>query len=198
VEHLVEDVPSSSDKELWEIVRRKRPCLTQGNGDEEVMVEHKDPPAKRLATAKAVTAALNKGAERQRRGKEKKTTSLQIPTKQPKIQTEAFTTPKGKGQPRAREVGEGSKDSLTKNRFNLETPKDILKSAPSQPNGVYSALAERMAEDGDWADSLWDIRDRLVLVAIYGSKDLGRLEGKPPPKKSCPGCIQKGDKEGMS
>jgi len=39
-----------------------------------------------------------------------------------------------------------------------------------------------MAEDGDWADGLWSIRGRLVLVAIYGAKDLGKSEGKTPPR----------------
>jgi len=106
----------------------------------------------------------------------------QNPTKQPKIQTEAFTTPKGKSQSRPREVGKGSKDTLTKSKFDLDIPEDILKSAPSQPDGVYSVLAERMAEDGDWGDGLWNIRDRLVLVTIYGARDLGRSEGKVPPR----------------
>jgi len=55
----------------------------------------------------------------QRKGKEKKTdtpmeTALQNPTKKPMIQTEAFMTPKGKSQPEAGEVGEGSRDFLTK------------------------------------------------------------------------------------
>jgi len=59
---------------------------------------------------------------------------------------------------------------------------DILKLSPIQPDGVYLALAARMAEDRDWADSLWGIRDRLVLVVIYGARDLGRLEGKFPPR----------------
>jgi len=39
-----------------------------------------------------------------------------------------------------------------------------------------------MAEDGDWADGLWNIRERLVLVTVYGARDLGRLEGKVPPR----------------
>jgi len=51
----------------------------------------------------------------------------------------------------------------------------------SQLDGVYLALVERMAEDGDWADGLWNIKERLILVAIYGAKDLGRSEGKIPP-----------------
>ena len=75
-------------------------------------------------------------------------------------------TPKGKSKPKTREVREGSKEILTRSKFNLEIPKDILKSTPSQPDGVYSALEERMAEDGDWADGLWNIRERLILVAI--------------------------------
>jgi len=47
---------------------------------------------------------------------------------------------------------------------------------------VSMALAERMAEDGDWANSLWNVRERLILVAVYGAKDLGRLEGKIAPR----------------
>jgi len=103
-------------------------------------------------------------------------------TKLPKIQTEAFTTPNRKSKAKNREVGEGSKDILTRSKFSLKTPKDILKTALSQPNGVYLALAERMAEDGDWEDGLWIIKKRLVLVTVYGAKDLSRLEGKITPR----------------
>jgi len=76
----------SSDKELWEFVRRKRPCPTKGNGNGEGSVEHEGPPAKKPAMAEAVAAALNKGFEMQRKGKEKKTntpmeTAPQNPTK---------------------------------------------------------------------------------------------------------------------
>jgi len=39
-----------------------------------------------------------------------------------------------------------------------------------------------MAEDGDWADRLWNNRGRLVLVVVYGARDLGRSEGKAPPR----------------
>jgi len=131
-EHLVEDISSSSDKELWELVKRKRPCPARGNGNGEGSVEHEGPPpTKKPAMAEAVATALNKGFEMQRKGKEKKTDTPmeapQNPTKWPKIHTEAFTTPKGKSQPRSGEVGEGSKDTLTKSKFDLEIPKDILK-----------------------------------------------------------------------
>ena len=137
--------------------------------------------------AEAVANALNKGFEMQEKKKEKKTDPpMEIvplnPAKWPKIQTEAFATPKGKGQPKSGEASEGSKGPLTKSRFDLGIPKDILKSAPSQADGVYSTLVERMAEDRDWADGLWNIRDRLVLVIVYGAKDLGRSEGKVPPR----------------
>ena len=37
-----------------------------------------------------------------------------------------------------------------------------------------------MSEDGDWADGLWNIRERLVMVTIYGAKNLELLEGKLP------------------
>ena len=71
---------------MWEFVRRKRLNPTQGNGNGEAMVEHEGPPAQRPATAKTVVAALNKGFEMERKGKEKKTNSLmedapQNPTK---------------------------------------------------------------------------------------------------------------------
>src|SRR5882724_8347484 len=104
------------------------------------------------------------------------------PAKRPKLQTEAFATPKGKSQPKSREVSEGSKGPLSKSRFDLGIPEDILRLALSQADGIYSTLAERMAEDGDWADGLWNIRGRLVLVAVYGAKDLGKSEGKTPPR----------------
>jgi len=138
--------------------------------------------------AEAVDAALNKGFERQRKGKERKpNTPVEVtpppnPIKCPKIQTEALVTPTGKSQPRFGEIGGGSREVLTRRRFDLGIPKDILKLPPSQPDGFYLALAARMAEDGDWADSLWNIRGRLVLVAIYRARDLGRSEGKAPPR----------------
>jgi len=44
------------------------------------------------------------------------------------------------------------------------------------------ALVERIAEDGDWVDGLWNIRKRLILVAIYRSKDLSRSEGEITPR----------------
>jgi len=187
VEHILEDDSLSSEKELWEIVRRKRPCLTQSDGNEGVVVEHEGPPTKRLAMAEAVAAALNKGFEMERIGKEKKTNvpMENVPqnlTKPPKIQTKVFMTPEGKSQPWTGEVGEGSKGILTRSKFNLEISENILKLAPSQPDGVYSALAESMAEDGDWVNGLWNIREKLILVAIYGAIDLGRLEGKITPR----------------
>jgi len=91
-------------------------------------------------------------------------------------------TLKGKSKPKTREVSEGGKDILTRSKFDLEIPEDILKLAPSQPDGVYLALAERMAEDGDWADVPWNIRERLILVAIYGAKELSRSERKVAPR----------------
>ena len=78
------------------------------------------------------------------------------PANRPKIQTEAFATPKGKSQPKSGEESKGNRGPLTKSRFDLGIPEDILKSAPSQADGVYSTLVERMAEDGDWADGLWN------------------------------------------
>src|SRR5882724_11879693 len=137
--------------------------------------------------AEAVANALNKGFEMQEKRKEKKIDPLMEivplnPAKWPKIQTEAFEAPKWKGQPKSREASEGSKGPLTKSRFDLGIPEDILKLAPSQADGVYLALVERMAEDGDCTDGLWNIRGRLVLVTVYGAKDLGRSEGKIPPR----------------
>ena len=73
MEHLVKEISSSSDKEMWEFVKRKRPHPAKGDGNEEESVEHEGPPTKKSATAKAVAAALNKGFEMQRKGKEKKT-----------------------------------------------------------------------------------------------------------------------------
>ena len=63
VEHQLEDCSSCSEKSEWEIVRRKRPCPVQGDEDEEVLVELEGPPTKKVATAEAVMAALNKGFE---------------------------------------------------------------------------------------------------------------------------------------
>ena len=138
--------------------------------------------------AEAVAAALNKGFEKQRKGRDRKpntpveVTPPQNPVKHPKIQTKALMTPKGKSQLKFGEIGGGSGDVLTRSRLDLGIPKDILKLPPSQPDGVYPALAARMAEDGDWADGLWNIRWRLVLVTIYRARDLGRSEGKVPPR----------------
>jgi len=39
-----------------------------------------------------------------------------------------------------------------------------------------------MAEDGDWEDGLWNIKESLILVTIYGSKDLSRSVGKFAPR----------------
>jgi len=38
-EHLVEEISSSSDKGMWEIVKRKRPCPIRVDGSEEGLVE---------------------------------------------------------------------------------------------------------------------------------------------------------------
>jgi len=72
VEHLLEDDSSSSEKELWEIVRRKRPHPIQGDGDEEVIVEHEGPPTKKLAMAEAVATPLNKGLRRRKNGRRRR------------------------------------------------------------------------------------------------------------------------------
>ena len=45
-------------------------------------------------------------------------------------------TQKGKGKPKEGQVGEGSKDILTRSKFDLEFQEDILKTDLSQPNGV--------------------------------------------------------------
>src|SRR5882724_8920949 len=87
-------------------------------------------------------------------------------------------TPKGKGKSKNGEVGKGSKDVLTRSKFDLEIPEDILKTDLGQPNRVYLALEGRMAKDRDWEDGLWNIKERLILVSIYGAKDLSWLEGK--------------------
>src|SRR5882724_11856724 len=134
--------------------QRKRPQPSRDDGeDEEVMAESDRLPTNRIAMAKAVVATLNQGFEREEKGEEEKTEVLmevtpQNLTTQPKIQTEALMTPKGKSKPKTREPSKGSKDVLTTSKFDLEIPKEILKSAPSQPDGVYSALEKRMAEDG--------------------------------------------------
>jgi len=39
-----------------------------------------------------------------------------------------------------------------------------------------------MAKDGDWPDGQWNIKERLILVAIYGAKDLSWSEGKIAPR----------------
>src|SRR5882724_5026613 len=107
--------------------------------------------------AEAVAAALNKGFERQRKGIDRKpntpfeVTPPQNPVKHPKIQTKALMTPKGKSQLKFGEIGGGSRDVLTRSRFELGIPKDILKLAPSQPNRVYPVLAARMTGTGQMA-----------------------------------------------
>jgi len=55
---------------------------------------------------------------------------------------------------------------------------------------VYSALVERMAEDGDWADGLWNIGKASPGFAIYGAKTwAGRREKSL--QESCLGkCVQ--------
>ena len=57
-------------------------------------------------------------------------------------------TPKGKSKPKNGEVGEGTKDILTRCKFDLKMPEDILKTAPSQPTSVYSALVEEWLRMG--------------------------------------------------
>jgi len=122
VQHQLKDCSLSSEKSEWEFVRKKRPHQVQGHEDDEVLVELEGPPMKKVAMAKAVVVALNKGFKAECKGKEKNIESLveevpQNPTKAPKIQTEAFMTPKGKSKPKDREVGEGSKDILTRSKF---------------------------------------------------------------------------------
>jgi len=46
-----------------------------------------------------------------------------------------------------------------------------------------------MAEDGDWPMAM-DIMERLILVAIYGAKDLGRSEEKSPQEFTSLMCIK--------
>src|SRR5882724_10705726 len=162
-EHLVEEISLSSDKGIWEVIKRKRPRPIRVDGSEEESVEQESPPAKKLAMAEAVANALNKSFEIKEKKKEKNIDPpMEIiplnPAKRPKIQTEAFATPKGKSQPKSGEVSEGNEGPLTKSRFDLGIPEDILKLAPSQADGIYSTLVERMAEDGDWVDRLWSIR----------------------------------------
>jgi len=70
-EHLVEEISSSSDKGIWEVVKRKRPCPIRVDGSEE-SVEQESPPAKKLAMAEAVANALNKSFKIKEKKKEKK------------------------------------------------------------------------------------------------------------------------------
>ena len=74
----------------------------------------------------------------------------------------------------------GSRDLFTQSPYDLGILEDILNAPPGQPDGLYSVLAGRMAEDGDWADGLWEIQQRLVMVAVYGAKNLELSEGKDP------------------
>ena len=69
---MVEDISSSSDKETWEVVKRKRPHPVRDDGNGEELVELDGPPTKKLAMAEAVAAALNKGFKKQRKGRERK------------------------------------------------------------------------------------------------------------------------------
>ena len=71
-EHLVEEISSSSDKGIWEVVKRKRPHPIRVDGNEEESVEQESPPTKKLATAEAVANALNKSFEMKEKKKEKK------------------------------------------------------------------------------------------------------------------------------
>ena len=99
-------------------------------------MKQESPPAKKLAMVEMIANALYKKFEMQGKGKEKKIDPpMEIvplnPIKQPNILTEAFTTSKGKGQPKFGEASKGSKCPLTKSRFDLGIPEDILKLAPS-------------------------------------------------------------------
>ena len=81
----------------------------QGDEDEEVLVELEGPPMSKLATAEAFLAALYVGFKAVHKEMEIKVDSPmeeapQVPMKQPKIQTEVFTTPKEKGKPKNGEV----------------------------------------------------------------------------------------------
>jgi len=71
-EHLVEEISSSSDKGIWEVVKRKRPRPIRVDGSEEELVERESPPAKKLATAEVVANALNKSFKIKEKKKEKK------------------------------------------------------------------------------------------------------------------------------
>jgi len=132
--------------------------------------------------------AINLGYERTLEEEEMKTPSLveespQIPVKRPKIQTVAIATLKGKELARGGEVFAGSRDLFTQSPYDLGIPEDVLNALPGQPHGLYLVLAGRMAEDGDWVDGLWEIRQRLVIFAVYGAKNLELSEGKVPPRQ---------------
>ena len=79
-------------------------------------------------------------------------------------------TSKRKEKPKKGEAGEGLGTLLKRSIFNLEIPEDVLNVGLRQANGLYSTLVERMSKDRDWADGLWNLRERLVMVAIYGAK----------------------------
>jgi len=82
---------------------------------------------------------------------------------------------------RSKVIPTRSKVIPTRRKYDLEIPEDILNAVLRQADGVYLALAGRMAEDGEWVDGLWNIKERLVLVAVYGSKNIGPVGRKTPP-----------------
>jgi len=106
----------------------------------------------------------------------------QAPSKQAKIQTAALATPKGKEKEKKGEAGEGTGALLIRNIFNLEIQEDVLNVGPRQAHGLCSTLAGMVSKDRDWADGLWNIRERLVMVTVYGAKNLELSEGKLPPR----------------
>jgi len=53
------------------------------------------------------------------------------------------------------------------------------------------------AEDGDWADGLWEIWQRLVMVAIMEPRTWSCRRVRSP-KATCPGGVQKGWRSGIS
>ena len=169
---------SFSDKEKWQEInyRKRKTQCEQGEVEKEIIAEPEGLPTKKIATTKAVADAINKGFKKAAwKGEEMKAPSPmeevpQAPPKWPKMQTAALVTLKGKEKPKKGEAGEGLGTLLKRSIFNQEIPEDVLNVGLRQANGLYSTLVERMSKDRDWADGLWNLRERLVMVAIYGAK----------------------------
>ena len=60
-------------------------------------------------------------------------------------------------------------------RRNLENglPMEVRQTLSIEPDGIYEALATFMKENQEWQIQMWGIQERLVIVTVYGCKNIG-------------------------